>query len=189
MSGDARLRVCGIAGSLREGSYNRRLLRACAEEAPEGMQIVPFERVGDLPLYNQDVEEEGLPGPVRALHAAIRGADALLIATPEYNFGVPGVLKNLIDWASRPPRDSALAGKPAAIVGATPGRMGTARAQLQLRQSFVFTRTPAVLQPEVLVASAHEKFDEDGRLTDDVARGLIRELLGNLAEWTRRLAR
>ena len=153
------MRVFGIAGSLRAGSFNRSLLRAAVELAPDGMEIGIFERLGEIPPYNEDVEKSGDPEPVAALKKAIREADALLIATPEYNYGVPGVLKNAIDWASRPPRDSVLARKPAAIMGASPGQGGTVRAQLALRQSFLFTQIHALLRPEVLIASAGEKFD------------------------------
>jgi chromate reductase len=180
------LRVCGIAGSLRTASFNRHLLRAAQELAPPGMEILSFD-LASVPLYNGDVEAAGDPEPVTALKAAIRDADALLIATPEYNFGVPGVLKNAIDWASRPPAKSPLAGKPAALMGATPGMGGTGRAQMSLRQSFVFTKTFALLSPEVLVARAHEKFDSSGRLTDEPTRGFVRKLLEALADWTIRL--
>jgi chromate reductase len=124
---------------------------------------------------------------VAALKRAIREADALLIATPEYNYGVPGVLKNAIDWVSRPPQGSALSGKPAALMGASPGGFGTARAQLQLRQAFVFTQTLVLVGSEVMVARAHEKFDAAGRLTDDKTREFVRKLLEALAAWTRRL--
>lgn len=180
------MRVLGIAGSLRAGSYNRALLRAAQEVAPEGMEIRTFD-LAPIPLYSGDVEVLGDPEPVAALKTAIREADALLIATPEYNYGIPGVLKNAIDWASRPPGQSVLNGKPAALMGATPGMTGTARAQLQLRQSFVFTQTYALLQPEVLVPRAQEKFDAAGRLTDEPTRERIRALLEALAAWTRRL--
>ena len=186
-SSDAALVVCGIAGSLRQGSYNRALLRAAQELVPEGMEIRIFDRMAEIPPFNQDVEAQGDPEAVQALKQAIRMADALLIATPEYNHGVPGVLKNAIDWASRPPRDSVLAGKPAAIFGASPGITGTARAQSQLRQAFVFTNTPALTQPEILVYRAHEKFDAQGRLTDEKTREFIGKLLRQLADWTRRL--
>jgi chromate reductase len=118
--------------------------------------------------------------------AAIRQADALLIATPEYNHGVPGVLKNAIDWLSRPPRGSALNGKPAAIMGASPGMTGTARSQSQLRQAFVFTNTYALLQPEVLVARAHEKFDADGRLIDPPTRDFVATFLQRFVEFIAR---
>ena len=177
------VKVCGIAGSLRRGSYNRGLLRAAARLAPERMNLAIFDRLGDVPLYDGDVEAAGDPEPVTALKSAIREADALLIATPEYNYGVPGVLKNAIDWASRPPSGSVLAGKPTALLGASPGRIGTARAQLALRQSFVFTQTPVLAGPEVLVAEAHKKFAEDGTLSDDQTAKLVRSLLERLLAW------
>ena len=182
------LRVLGFAGSLRAASYNRMLLRAAVELAPEGMEIEVFD-IGGIPLFNEDVEAAGTPPAVEAFRDAIRRADAMLIATPEYNHGVPGVLKNAIDWASRPPRKSPLAGKPAAVFGASPGATGTARAQTQLRASFVFTDTPVLPQPEVLVFRAHEKFDADGRLTDEPTRAFVGRLLVALADWTTRLAR
>ncbi|HVF61633.1 MAG TPA: NADPH-dependent FMN reductase [Thermoanaerobaculia bacterium] len=181
--------VCGIAGSLRRRSYNSALLRAAQELAPARMEIRVFDRLAEIPLFNEDVEAEGDPEPVQALKRAIGEADALLVATPEYNHGVPGVLKNAIDWASRPARGSVLAGKPAAIFGASPAVTGTARAQTQLRQAFVFTQTPAVLQPEILVYRAHEKFDAEGRLTDEKTREFVGRLLRELADWTRRLRR
>lgn len=181
--------VCGIAGSLRRGSYNRALLRAAREFAPEGMELRIFDRLSEIPHFNEDIEAEGDPEPVQALKLAIGEADALLIATPEYNYGVPGVLKNAIDWASRPPRGSVLAGKPTAIFGASPGIVGTARAQLQLRQALGFTDTPAVLQPEILVYRAYEKFDAEGRLTDETTRKYVRKLLLQLAVWTDRVRR
>jgi chromate reductase len=181
------LRVLGFAGSLRAASYNRMLLRAAVELAPEGMEIEIFD-IGGIPLFNEDVEAAGTPPAVEAFREAIRHADALLIATPEYNHGVPGVLKNAVDWASRPPRKAALAGKPAAVFGASPGATGTARAQTQLRASFVFTDTPVLPQPEVLVFRAHEKFDADGRLSDEPTRAFVARLLVALADWTRRLA-
>lgn len=177
-----KLKVLGIAGSLRAGSFNRSLLRAAQELAPAGMEITAFD-LAPIPLYNGDVEAQGDPEPVAALKAAIRQADGLLFVTPEYNFGVPGVLKNAVDWASRPPRGSALNGKPAAIMGATPGMGGTGRAQMQLRQAFVFTQTHAMLSPEVLVARAQEKFDASGRLTDEATRKFVGQLLQAFAQW------
>jgi chromate reductase, NAD(P)H dehydrogenase (quinone) len=180
---DPKLQVLGFAGSLRQGSYNRGLLRAAQELAPDGMTVRTFD-LAPLPLFNADLEDSSLPAPVAAFRTAIREADALLIATPEYNHGVPGVLKNAIDWASRPPGQAALQGKPAAIMGASPGMTGTARAQPQLRQAFVFTETYALLKPEVLVARAHEKFDSAGRLTDEDTRKWVRALLEALATWT-----
>ncbi len=179
--------VCGLAGSLRQGSYNRALLRAAQELAPEGTEIRIFDRMAEIPPFNEDVEAEGDPEPVQALKRAIGEADALLVATPEYNHGVPGVLKNAIDWASRPPRESVPSGKPAAVLGASPGITGTARAQSQLRQAFVFTGTPVLPQPEILVYRAREKFDGNGRLTDGRTREFVGRLLEELADWTRRL--
>jgi chromate reductase len=174
--------VVGFAGSLRRGSYNRALLRAAIEVAPAGLHIEVHE-LDALPLYDGDVEAAGVPQSVEALRVAIRQADALLIATPEYNHGVPGVLKNAMDWLSRPPHGSALNGKVAAIMGASPGMTGTARSQSQLRQAFVFTNTYALLQPEVLVARAHEKFDADGRLVDQATRDFLATFLQRFAEF------
>src|ERR1051326_7032788 len=137
MTGSNAYRVAGIAGSLRLRSLNRALLRATQELAPSGMQIDILD-LKDVPLYNQDVEDAGAPAAVLQLREAVRASDGLLIATPEYNHGVPGVMKNTIDWLSRPPGQSALNGKPTAIMGASPGFTGTARSQSQLRQAFVF---------------------------------------------------
>ena len=177
--------LCGVAGSLRAGSYNRALLRAAAELAPPGLEIRVFDRVGEVPLYDADVEAEGDPDGVRALKEAIDAADGLLIATPEYNHGVAAVTKNLVDWASRPPRRSVLDGTPVGVMGATPGSTGTARAQSMLRQSFVFTNSPAMLQPEVLVSRAHERFDDEGRLMDERTREHLRTYLEALEAWVR----
>jgi chromate reductase, NAD(P)H dehydrogenase (quinone) len=176
--------LLGFAGSLRSGSYNRALLRAAVELAPEGVRI-DIHDLGDIPLYNGDLEAKGDPEPVARFKNAIRQADALLIACPEYNHGVPGVLKNAIDWASRPPRGAPLGGKLAGVIGASPGMTGSARGQSQLRQSFVFTNTYAMLQPEVLVARAHEKFDAEGRLTDEPTRKFLAEYLVTLRDWIR----
>jgi chromate reductase, NAD(P)H dehydrogenase (quinone) len=164
--------VVGFAGSLRRGSYNRALLRAATEVAPPALHIAIHELDG-IPLYNGDIEAAGAPPSVVRLRDAIRQADGLLIATPEYNHGVPGVLKNAIDWLSRPPRNSALNGKVAGLMGPSPGMTGTARAQSQLRQAFVFTNTYALLQPEALVGRAHEKFDPEGQLMHVATRDFI----------------
>jgi chromate reductase len=177
--------ILGFAGSLRQDSYNRALLRAARELAPEGMIVDVFD-LAPIPLYNADVEAQGDPDPVAAFKRAIQQADAVLIATPEYNHGVPGVTKNAIDWASRPPRNAVLSGKPVGIMGASPGITGTARGQSQLRQAFEFTNSYAMLQPELLVFRAHEKFDARGRLTDEPTRQFLAKFLGALAEWTTR---
>jgi chromate reductase len=173
--------VVGFAGSLRRDSYDRALLRAATELAPLGLRIAIHELDG-IPLYNGDIEAAGAPPSVVQLRDAIRQADGLLIATPEYNHGVPGVLKNAIDWLSRPPRDSALNGKVAAVMGASPGMTGTARGQSQLRQAFVLTNTYALLQPEVLVGYAHEKFDADGRLVHQATRHFLATFLERFTE-------
>ncbi|HXB55823.1 MAG TPA: NAD(P)H-dependent oxidoreductase [Vicinamibacteria bacterium] len=173
------IKVLGFAGSLRRGSLNRGLLRAAQELAPPGMTIEPYD-LGTIPLYNYDLEERGDPQPVAEFKEAIRRAQALLISTPEYQHGVPGVLKNALDWASRPAGRSAMQGKPVAIMGASPGFTGTARAQTQLRQALTYTQNYAVLQPEVLVGRAHEKFDAEGHLTDARTREFVRKLLEGL---------
>lgn len=175
------LNVVGFAGSLRRASYNRALLRAATELAPPALHIVIHE-LDEIPLYNGDIEAAGVPPSVVQLRDAVRRADGLLIATPEYNHGVPGVLKNAIDWLSRPPRDSALNGKVAALMGASPGMTGTARGQSQLRQAFVFTNTYALLQPEVLVGRAHEKFDADMRLVHQATRDFLATFLQRFAD-------
>ena len=180
------LAIVGLAGSLRQASFNRALLRAAVELAPPALRITVHDLL-PLPLYNGDVEAQGVPAPVGALREAVRAADGLLIATPEYNHGVPGVLKNAIDWLSRPPVGSALNGKPAAIMGASPGMTGTARGQTQLRQAFVFTNTYAMPQPEVLVARAHEKFDPAGVLIDQGTRSFLAKFLESFAAWVTRL--
>lgn len=177
--------ILGIAGSLRRQSFNRALLRAAQELAPEGATIETFELDG-IPSFNQD-EEGNPPAKVAELKQRIRGADAILFVTPEYNYSVPGLLKNAIDWASRPYGDSAWNGKPVAVMGASVGTIGTARAQYHLRQMFVFLNMYAVNQPEVMVSNAHKHFDQDGKLTDDTAKKLIRQLLEELVNWTRRL--
>ena len=168
--------VVGFAGSLLRGSYNRALLRTAKDLAPPSLQITICELDG-IPLYNDDIETAGAPSSVVRLREAVRESDALLIATPEYNHGVPGVLKNTIDWLSRPPRNNALNGKIAAVMGASLGMTGTARGQAQLRQALGATNTYALLQPEVLVAHAHEKFDADGRLTHQETREVLATFL------------
>ncbi len=179
--------IVGVAGSLRQGSYNRALLRAAQQLAPVAMQI-RIHDLSEIPLFSEDVERAGIPPAVARLRGAVAEADGFLVATPEYNHGVPGVMKNAFDWLSRPPGKSVLDGKPSAIMGASPGITGTARAQSQLRQSFVFTNTPVLLQPEVLVGRAHEKFGSGGRLTDDTTRKFLGRFLEEFASWVGRLS-
>lgn len=176
------LAVCGFAGSLRTGSYNRSLLRAARDLAPDGMEVEIFDRMEELPLYNADVEAEGDPEAVTALKRAIGEADALLIATPEYNHGVPAVTKNAVDWASRPPRPHVLDGTPTAIMGASPGGFGTVRSQTMLRASLTAVNAPTVRHPQVHVSGAADKFDDEGRLTDPDTRERLVDLLEALTE-------
>ena len=181
------VRILGIAGSLRRQSYNRAALRAATELVPEGATIEIFE-LDDIPGFNQD-QEQNPPAKVIELKRRIREADAILIVTPEYNYSAPGVLKNAIDWASRPYGDSAWNGKPAAIMGASVGTIGTARAQYHLRQMMVFLNMFPVNQPEVMIGNASERFDAEGNLTDDATKEFIRQLIQNLVDWTRRIGR
>jgi chromate reductase len=177
--------ILGIAGSLRKQSFNRALLRAAQELTPENARIDIFE-IDGLPGFSED-DEKNPPAKVTELKQRIRAADAILFVTPEYNYSVPGVLKNAIDWASRPYGDSAWSGKPVAVMGASVGTLGTARAQYHLRQSFVFLNMYAVNQPEVMVSNAHNKFDDNGKLTDETGKKLVQQLLQELVNWTRRL--
>ena len=181
------MRILGIAGSIREGSYNRAMLRAAQSLVPEGATIETFDIKG-LPGFSQD-DETNPPAQVVELKQLIRDADAILFVTPEYNYSVPGVLKNAIDWASRPYGDSAWTRKPVAIMGASVGTLGTARAQYHLRQMFVFLNMFAVNQPEVMISQAHKHFDTEGNLTDDAAKKLIRQLLEELVMLTKQLAK
>jgi chromate reductase len=178
-------RILGISGSLRRQSYNSAALRAAVGLAPEGAVVEIFALYG-IPIFNQD-EESTPPARVVELKRRVREADAILFVTPEYNYSVPGVLKNAIDWASRPYGDNAWEGKPAAIMGASVGAIGTARAQYHLRQIFVFLNIFPVNQPEVMIGDAAQRFDAEGNLTDERKKDQIRELLRSLVELTRRL--
>ena len=180
------VRIVGIPGSLRKLSYNKWALRAAQQLAPDGATVEIFELDG-IPPFNEDQEHQPPPAVVD-LKARLGQADAVLFATPEYNYSIPGVLKNAIDWASRPNGRSAWTGKPAAVMGASPGLMGTVRAQHHLRQAFVFLEMPAVSQPQVLISSARQRFDERGELTDEMSRKLIRQLLEALVRLTVTLA-
>ena len=182
----AELRILAFAGSLRRYSFNRGLIRAAIEVAPSNVEIRTFD-LAPIPLYDADVEEAGDPPPVREFKAEIRQADALLIATPEYNYSVSGVLKNAIDWASRPPQTTVLRRKPAAVMGASAGPQGTARAQLALRQSFLFTETLVLPKPELYIPHANQTFDEQGNLKDESLRQRIKALVEALVSWTKQL--
>ncbi len=182
---NATLKVLGFAGSLRKASFNRGVLRAAQELAPEGVKIEIFDLAG-IPIFNQD-EEADPPEPVVSFRDRIKAADALLVATPEYNYSIPGALKNAIDWASRPYGQGVILGKPVAVMGASVGMLGSARAQYDLRRVFQALNMPAVSHPEVLIAFAAKLCDEQGNVTDEKTRGKIRELVAALAAWTHRL--
>ncbi|MDQ4073422.1 MAG: NAD(P)H-dependent oxidoreductase [Thermoproteota archaeon] len=182
---DGKIRVLGFAGSLRSGSYNKALLRASLDFLPEDMSLEIFE-IDGIPPFNQDIEKD-MPEKVKEFKSKIRDSDAILIATPEYNYSIPGVLKNAIDWASRPYGDNPLDGKPVSIMSASIGMLGGARAQYHLRQVFVFLNMYPINKPEVMVTFAQDKFDVNGKLTDDNTKKFLRQLLQNLAEWTRKL--
>ena len=184
MSGK-KMRILGFGGSPRNGSYNRMALRAAAKLVPENAELEIFELDG-IPPFNQD-QEQSPPEAVKRFKQKIRAADAILISTPEYNYSIAGFLKNAIDWASRPYGDNAFDDKPVAIMGASIGTMGTARAQYHLRQTFVFLNMHALNDPEVMIASAHEKFDEEGNLNDEYTKQKIKELIEALVEWAQRL--
>lgn len=177
--------ILGFAGSLRRDSYNKALLRAALELVPEDVELEIFDLEG-IPFFNQDLEQQPA-AKVKEFKSKIRAADAILIATPEYNYSIPGVLKNAIDCASRPYGDNAFADKPVAIMGASIGMIGTARAQYHLRQCFVFLGCYALNHPEVMVPFAQERIDKDGRVTDQKTKELIKQLIENLVAWTRRL--
>ena len=178
-------RILAFAGSLRQHSFNRGLIRVAQETAPPDIVIDVFDLAG-IPLFNQDLEREP-PSAVIAFKAAIASADGVLIATPEYNFSVPGVLKNALDWASRPPREQPFVGRPVAIMSAG-GRFGGLRAQLQLRQIGHGMGMLILSRPEVIVEKASEKFDPNGNLTDTGVRDQVQGLVQALGVWAQRLA-
>ena len=179
------IRILGIAGSLRRDSYNRAALRTATTLVPDGAMLETFDLAG-IPVFNQDEEHNPLATVVE-LKRRIREVDAMLFVTPEYNYSVLGVLKNAIDWASRPYGDSAWNGKPAAIMGASPGALGTARAQYHLRQMLVYLNRFPINQPEVMIGNAAARFDKEGNLTDATTQDFICQLLQHLVEWTRRI--
>jgi chromate reductase, NAD(P)H dehydrogenase (quinone) len=183
------IHVLGFAGSLRKASYNRRLLQVAGDLLPAGMTLEPYD-LAPIPLYNEDLEfADGLPPSVRDFHARLAAADAFLMVTPEYNFSVPGVLKNALDWASRRTVDgqpSPLTDKPAAIFGGG-GRLGTARAQLHLRDIMLHNNVHVLNSPQVYIIGVRNYFDAEGNLTDQGVRDQIATLMAGLADWTRRL--
>jgi chromate reductase len=181
------LKVLGIVGSLRRNSYNKALLRAAQQIAPDSISIETYDYLDSIPPYNEDVQNQSFPAVVSAFKQCIRDADGILIVTPEYNYGIPGVLKNAIDWASRPYGDSAWEGKPLAIMGASTGQGGSVRSQLQLRHAAVFLNMHPINRPEVLVANAKTKFNDNLELTDAATRQFIRQELEAFAQWIERL--
>jgi chromate reductase len=184
---DKPITILGFAGSLRKDSYNKALLHAAMKLIPKSAKLEIFDLEG-IPPFNQDLENR-MPEKVKKFKAKIKAANAILIATPEHNYSIPGVLKNAIDWASRPPGDNSFEGKPVAIMSASPGMLGGARAQYHLRQVLVSLNMHAINRPEVIVASADEKIDEKGNLADEKTRKKIMQLLENLVDWTKKLER
>lgn len=182
------IRGIGMAGSLREMSYNRALLRAAIELSPEELSL-QWHELADLPFYHGDVEAEGDPEPVRALKTAIREADVVVIATPEYNQGLPAVTKNAVDWGSRPPRPQVWDGKPVAIMGATPGRLGTVSAQRLLRESLSAINARVMPTPRMLVSGAGSLFDDERKLTDEKTRQRLEDFMASVAEWVHLVGR
>lgn len=180
------MNLLGIAGSLRAGSFNASLIRAAGTVAPESASVALFDRLREIPPYNDDEREEAIPEVVTALAAQIRAAAGLLIATPEYNYGVSGVLKNAIDWLSRTP-DQPFKNKPIGVMGAAMGGLGTARAQYDLRRSFIFLDGLVMNRPEIFVGAAHTKFDDDGILTDAPTRDILTDYMKNFAAWVERV--
>lgn len=174
--------ILAISGSLRSASFNTMLIRAAQKLAPEGLDIQLYDRLGDIPPYDMDSDGPGAAEAVMDLRERIGAADALMIATPEYNYSIPGVLKNALDWASTPPDANVLRGKPVALMGASPSPFGTVRAQLALRQVFLWTGSPVTPGPEVLVFNAFERFDENGELVDEGTIGILKGLLEALAD-------
>jgi chromate reductase, NAD(P)H dehydrogenase (quinone) len=173
------MRILGISGSLRRDSLNTGLLRAAAEELPPGVDLVLFEGLRDVPPFDPDEDGPAAPEAVRRLRAAIRGADAVLLAVPEYNSSLPGQLKNALDWASRPVREGALRDRPAAVVGASTGMFGAVWAQAEARK-VLGAMGARVVGEELPLGHAHERFDAGGALVDDEARAALRNLLAQL---------
>ncbi len=178
---DKTLQVLGISGSLRKASYNTAALRACAELMPDGMNLT-IATIGDLPMYNQDIFDAGIPAAVRRFEAELRAADGVLIATPEYNFSVPPVLKNAIDWVSKLPKQP-WQDKPAALFSASQGPMGGARVQYDLRKILGQLWCHILPKPEVFIGAAQTKIDAQGKITDEATRKFLVDLLAGLKTW------
>jgi chromate reductase len=184
VEGDS-FKIVGLAGSLRRASFHRGLIRAARELAPEGVTVEPYERLDEIPFFNQDVEDRGDPAPVKNLKETIRQADAVLIATPEYDYAIPGVLTNALDWALRQP--SPFRHKPVGIVGTSPGSVGTARGQMVLRQILLHPPAYVMPEPQMLIPFALQRFDQQtGDLVDERTRERMRRFLVALLEWSRR---
>jgi chromate reductase len=184
VEGDS-FKIVGLAGSLRRASFHRGLIRAARELAPEGVTVEPYERLDEIPFFNQDVEDRGDPAPVKNLKETIRQADAVLIATPEYDYAIPGVLTNALDWALRPP--SPFRHKPVGIVGTSPGSVGTARGQMVLRQILLHPPAYVMPEPQMLIPFALQRFDQQtGDLVDERTRENMRRFLVALVAWIER---
>ncbi len=176
------MNILGIAGSLRQGSYNKAVMHAVKRLVPPGIEIDIFDLEG-LPPFNQDLEHTP-PARAAELKARVRAAEAVLFATPEYNYSVPGVLKNAIDWGSRPYGENSWLRKPAAIIGASPGRFGTARAQYHLRQILHGVNMYVMSRPEVMISDAAAEFDPEGNLVDGKTKDLVEKFIRSLIQWT-----
>jgi chromate reductase len=181
----ADLKVLGISGSLRKASFNTAALKACAELMPPGMTLT-IARIDDIPIFNQDVFDAGLPGPAKRFRAEVAAADGVLIASPEYNFSLSAALKNAIDWGSRPP-NQVFQDKPIAVFSASPGPMGGARVQYDLRRILGQIWGHVLPRPEVFIGSAQGKFDAQGRLTDEATRKFLADLLTGFKAWIVRM--
>lgn len=184
---EQKVAVLGISGSLRQGSYNTAALRAAQELAPAELSL-ELATLESTELFDEDVEAKGYPPGIARLRELAAKADAILFATPEYNYSVTGVLKNAIDWLSRPPRVGPLWGKPAGVIGASQAMQGTARAQMHLRQILYYNAMPVLPTGEVLIGRAQDKFDAEGRLTDEATRDFLRDYLEKFATWVRQQA-
>lgn len=183
---EIKFRILGLCGSLQHASYNRALLQATRELLPDKVGLDIYEGLAELPHYNDDLCEAGEPEPVSRLKAAIRECNVLLVATPEYNYGIPGALKNAIDWASTPADNSPLKGKPVGIMGASVSRFGTVRAQLSLRQTFLYTDSLVMARPEMLISNAAELFDAEHKLIDPATRDRLHHFVISLIVWSRK---